>query len=508
MYTFIVDIRHALLGGAVTPFLVFFLYVWTVWVAKTACARRYRPFTDPEGVTASLRTTVIVPVYNEPEPVFRAVLASVRANDPTEIIVVVDGGEEEIVAVARDYADQVIPIAKAGKRRAIGAGLAVSNPDCEVVLVLDSDTVWADGMLAELLKPFADERVGGVTPTQRIIDPDANGVRRLADWIEDLRYGLTVPAQSVFGQVGCLAGRTIAYRRTAFVPAVEALEGQTAFGVEMHVGDDRVLTNEILRRGWRTVYQDTALCWTDAPNTWRVFWRQQLRWGRSSQRETFLSWRWLPTKPAAAAIFVNDVMTPFLVYALMLSSLLHLMDTTDGHMPDVPLAAGLVFAYLGTIVSIGLRQIPHFIRKPGDIARLPIFVLQLTFFMVPTRIAAFATMFHNGWSTREAPVEDRSSAFELEAADAPVLEGTAEPVLDAVAEPVLALPAGPEPVAAPAAGFTFELPSLDPETPAPSQAEEAPPWIFTLAPSPEAAEDAQRAPRPATTSRSGRPVSR
>ena len=89
-----------------------------------------------------------------------------------------------------------------------------------------------------------------------------------------------------------------------------------------------------------------------------------------------------------------------------------------------------------------------------------------------------------------------------------MLEGTAEPVLDAVAEPVLALPAGPEPVAAPAAGFTFELPSLDPETPAPSQAEEAPPWVFTLAPSPEAAEDAQRAPRPATTSRSGRAVSR
>ena len=83
MYTFIVDIRHALLGGAVTPFLVFFLYVWTVWVTKTACARRYRPFTDPEGVTAGLRTTVIVPVYNEPEPVFRAVLERASApNNP------------------------------------------------------------------------------------------------------------------------------------------------------------------------------------------------------------------------------------------------------------------------------------------------------------------------------------------------------------------------------------------------------------------------------------------
>ena len=419
MYTFIVDIRHALAGGAITPFLVFFTYVWLVWAAKTTVARRYKPYTDPAGVTADLRTTVIVPVYNEPEPVFRQVLASVRANDPTEIIVVVDGGDPDIVTVARDYADQVLAIPKAGKRRAIGAGLEVSDPAYEMVLVLDSDTVWAEGMLAELLKPFADERIGGVTPTQRIMDPDANGVRRLADWIEDLRYGLTVPAQSVFGQVGCLAGRTIAYRRTAFLPAVEALENQTAFGVPMHVGDDRVLTNEMLRRGWRTVFQRTALCWTDAPNTWRVFWRQQLRWGRSSQRETFLSWRWLPTKPAAAAIFVNDIVTPFVVYALGVFALLHLLHESDGHMPDVPVALGLLFAYLGTIASIGLRQVPHFIRKPSDIARLPLFVLQLTFFMVPTRIAAFATMFHNNWATREAAIEDRSLATELPAGPLP-----------------------------------------------------------------------------------------
>ena len=411
MYTFIVDIRHALLGGAVTPFLVFFLYVWTVWVAKTACARRYRPFTDPEGVTASLRTTVIVPVYNEPEPVFRAVLASVRANDPTEIIVVVDGGDEEIVAVARDYADQVIPIAKAGKRRAIGAGLAVSNPDCEVVLVLDSDTVWADGMLAELLKPFADERVGGVTPTQRIIDPDANGVRRLADWIEDLRYGLTVPAQSVFGQVGCLAGRTIAYRRAAFVPAVEALEGQTAFGVEMHVGDDRVLTNEILRRGWRTVYQDTALCWTDAPNTWRVFWRQQLRWGRSSQRETLLSLRWLWRRPVAFATFATDIVTPFALYAVIALGVAHALGPGSG-LRHLALPVEVVFGYVGMLVSIGVRQIPHLRRRPRDVLRLPVFVLQLTFVMVPIRILAFATMLHQSWSTRPAalPYEFRNEA--------------------------------------------------------------------------------------------------
>jgi hypothetical protein len=70
------------------------------------------------------------------------------------------------------------------------------------------------------------------------------------------------------------------------------------------------------------------------------------------------------------------------------------------------------FAYLGMLVSVGLRQIPHFRRRPSDIRHLPLFVLQLTFFMVPTRIAAFATMFHNSWRTRDAPVAQRSSVEE------------------------------------------------------------------------------------------------
>jgi hypothetical protein len=35
---------------------------------------------------------------------------------------------------------------------------------------------------------------------------------------------------------------------------------------------------------------------------------------------------------------------------------------------------------------------------------LPLFVLQLTFVMVPLRIVAFATMLHQGWGTRAAPI--------------------------------------------------------------------------------------------------------
>jgi cellulose synthase/poly-beta-1,6-N-acetylglucosamine synthase-like glycosyltransferase len=398
--TFIRDAWEALRsGGAPSLFMAFFVYVWLLWAAKALTARRYRAATAAPG---TLATSVIVPVYNEAEALFRRVLASVVANRPAELIAVVDGGDPELAAVAAEYCDRVLRIPKAGKRAAIAAGLRASDPATEIVIVLDSDTVWTRGALAEMLRPFADPRVGGVTPRQAIFDAATNPVRRLANWMEDIRYHLTVPAQSVFGQVGCLAGRTIAYRRTAFEPAVERLVSQTVLGVPQHVGDDRVLTSALLRAGWRTVYQSSALVETDAPSDWRTFWRQQLRWARSSQRETLLSLGWLWRRPVAFASFVTDIVTPFALFAVAGLAVAHGLQPQGGA-PGLPLALELPLGYLGMLASIGARQAGHVRRFPRDLARLPLFVLQITFVLVPIRLVAFATMFHQGWATRSAP---------------------------------------------------------------------------------------------------------
>ena len=397
MFSFVRDTWETMhRGGAPSLFMIFFVYVWALWAAKALAARRYRPYVGSPG---PLTTSVIVPVYNESEPLFRRVLESVVANRPSELIVVVDGGDAGLAAVAAEYCDRVLRIPKSGKRTAIDAGLRASDPDTDVVIVLDSDTVWAPDALPEMLRPFTDPRVGGVTPRQAIFDAEANPVRRLANWIEDIRYHLTVPAQSLFGQVGCLAGRTIAYRRAAFEPAVERLVRQTVLGVPQHVGDDRVLTNELLRAGWRTVYQSTALVETDAPSEWRTFWRQQLRWGRSSQRETLLSLPWLWRRPVAFASFVTDIVTPFALYAVAGLAVAHGLRG-DGGFTGAPLAVELPLGYLGMLASIGVRQAAHVRRHPRDLSRLPLFVLQITFVMVPLRLAAFATMFHQGWTSR------------------------------------------------------------------------------------------------------------
>jgi hyaluronan synthase len=416
VFSFVLDARYAARGHAPSAYMVFFVYVWAVWGFKALAARRYRPCTADPG---ELTVTVLVPVYREPEAVFRRSLASVRAEAPCELIAIVDGGDPDVAAVAGEYCDRVLRIPKAGKRGAIAAGLAASDPRTDIVVVLDSDTVWAPGALPEMLRPFADPRVGGVTPRQAIFDVGRDPVRRLADWIEDLRYLLTVPAQSVFGQVGCLAGRTIAYRRAAFEPAVAALVRQTVLGMPQHVGDDRVLTNELLRHGWRTVYQATARVETDAPPDWRTFWRQQLRWGRSSQRETLLSLPWLWRRPVAFTCFATDIVTPFALFAVVALSVAHGLGPGHGR-AGMPLAAELGCGYGGMMASIGVRQLPHLRRCPRDILRLPQFVLALTFLMVPIRIAAFATMLHQSWSTRPAirPSELSREAIRTESAHA------------------------------------------------------------------------------------------
>jgi cellobiuronic acid synthase len=411
MFTFVTDTYDAVGGAGPTAFMVF--YVWVLWAAKTLAASRYKPW---QGPVPRLTTTVIVPVYREPEEIFRRALASVVANRPTEIIVVVDGGDGSVAAVAADYAGRVLRIPKSGKRAAIAAGLEASDPATDIVVVLDSDTVWAPEALRELLRPFADPRVGGVTPRQAVFDVGTNPVRRFADWLEDLRYHLTVPAQSVFGQVGCLAGRTIAYRREAFEPAVKRLVDQSVLGVRQHVGDDRVLTNELLRSGWRTVYQSSALVTTDAPSDWLTFWKQQLRWGRSSQRETFLSLRWLWRKPVAFVSFATDIATPFALYAILALAVAHAMSGVGGP-TGYSFAIELPLGFLGMMVSIGLRQIPHFRRTPGDVLQLPAFVLALTFVMVPIRLAAFATMLHQGWGSRPMARGVRHEAALAESAD-------------------------------------------------------------------------------------------
>ena len=124
-----------------------------------------------------------------------------------------------------------------------------------------------------------------------------------------------MPAQSVLGQVGCLPGRTIAFRRSILMRVMDDVhEPSGSSGVFLEVSDDRTLTNLTLKEGYRTVYQYTSLVYTDAPLQVKKLFKQQLRWARGSQYNTLRMLPWmLGHAPLLAFFFLMDIVLPFLL---------------------------------------------------------------------------------------------------------------------------------------------------------------------------------------------------
>lgn len=409
MFIFLLQVRH-MLGGhpEIYMFAVYSALIWLVWAVKVVLSRRYRPFTG----TFTGTTSVVVPVVDEPVDLFRDVLRRMVDQQPGEIIVVINGDRnpalegvcEELAPLVR-WVHTPIP----GKRNAVKVGTELSTG--EITVLVDSDTVWTEGTLVELLRPFVDESVGGVTTRQRILEPERSWITRWADWLENSRALYAMPAQSVLGQVGCLPGRTIAFRRHILMRVMDKFMTERFMGVFLEVSDDRTLTNLTLKAGYRTVYQHTSLVYTDAPLRLKKLAKQQLRWARGSQYNTLRMLPWmLAHAPVLAFFFVLDIVLPFLL-AGVIGGWVYRAAVGAGHnfyagfLDEYGLHSGILMVLalmvVSSVLSMALRQLRHLAEKPSDLLRLPFFILFSTAFLMPIRIIGFFRMGHaSGWGTR------------------------------------------------------------------------------------------------------------
>jgi len=409
VFIFILQIRHMLEGHPeFYLFAVYSAFIWVIWIIKVAVSRRYRAYTEDFAVS----TSVVVPVVDEPLDLFRDVIGRMVEQKPGEIIVVINGAPNPgLVEVCEEFAPLVrwvhTPIP--GKRNAVMIGTRMSTGD--ITVLVDSDTVWTEDTLSELVKPFKDERVGGVTTKQRILEPERSWITRWADWLENSRALYSMPAQSVVGQIGCLPGRTIAFRRSILMRVMDKFMNEKFLGVFLEVSDDRTLTNLTLKEGYRTVYQHTSLVYTDAPLKVKKLFKQQLRWARGSQYNTLRMLPWmLGHAPLLAFFFISDIILPF-VLAGVLGGWVYRSITGEGY----NFYAGFLQAYgvqggvltvvalmvASSVISMSIRQIRHLSEKPSDFFRLPVFIIVSTFFLMPIRLLGFFRMAHaSGWGTR------------------------------------------------------------------------------------------------------------
>jgi hyaluronan synthase len=392
-------------------FALFMVAIWLIWGVRVTLAAQYRPWRNDWHGTVS----VIIPVVDEPEELFRDVLRRITAQQPDEIIVVINGPRNPTIeGVCAGEGVRWCWTDIAGKRNALQVGIGMATG--EIAVLVDSDTLWTSDTLKELVKPFSDPRVGGVTSRQRIFDPGRSPLTRWADWLESVRNEYSMPAMSVLGTVGCLPGRTIAFRRDILLAYMDRFLSEKFLGVFLEVSDDRTLTNYTLMAGFKTVFQSTSLVYTDAPTRMGKLARQQYRWARGSQYNTLRMLPWmLRNTPVLAALYIADIVVPFVLVGSFAS---WAVAITAGAKADLyralPLPANhvistialLCLATLLTVLSMAVRFGQHFAYRPIDILYLPVFVFINTFLLMPIRVLGFFRMAHNaGWGTRKHAFE-------------------------------------------------------------------------------------------------------
>ena len=284
-------------------------------LSRFALAALYRP---PKDMGLEPACAVIVPAYNESDAVARTIHALMALDYPTEkmeVVVINDGSSDDtwqhMIQAAAEYEQDRVRLvdlgSNQGKRAAMAAGIRATS--AEILVFVDSDSVPAPDGLRKLVQGFADPRIGAISGLTYVRNVGANVLTRMQAARYYISYQLLKAAESTLGAVACCSGCFAAYRREAVIDLLERWEHQRFLGVECTYGDDRALTNMVLRKGWTTIYDARAEAWTDAPEQYHKFFKQQLRWKKSWAREgpILLSHIWRTRLRAFPSVLVNTI---------------------------------------------------------------------------------------------------------------------------------------------------------------------------------------------------------
>ena len=360
---------------------------------RQALGARYHAMDNDHHETASL----VVPVFREDVAVLEYCLETWLANNPDEVVLVIDASEDAIIERARAWSTydarvRTIIAREPGKRHALALG--IRSATSAIVVLTDSDTVWIGPFLANLLMGFADPHVGGVGCRQNVYQPGESLWRRVADWMLDVRFVHFLPAVARRGAVPCISGRTAAYRREVVLPLLDELEFETFLGKTCISGDDGRLTWLILQRGWKAGYQSSARALTVFPNNFSGFVKQRIRWSRNSYRCYFraIGRGWLWRQPVITSVSVlQNLLGPFtltLVVGLLIAGVVQRQWFI------------VLVITIWLLVGRSIKGIGHLVREPRTLLYLPLITVIFVGVMIPIKIYALVTLNRQGWITR------------------------------------------------------------------------------------------------------------
>lgn len=356
--------------------------------------------------------SIIIPCFNEEAWIHRTILSCVNQDYPIEkleIIVVDDKSNDRSAERIREVVELVHKEAEryatkervkfhvlevnGGKRVALVKGVEMAKHN--LVVFVDSDSFLEPTAIRHLVQPFQDPRMGGVAGRTDVENKYTNTITKLQTVRYYIAFRIMKAAESYFDSVSCLSGPLSCYRKELILKHKEAWLNQKFLGQPATFGDDRSMTNFILRTH-RTGYQDSAICSTIVPSDTGVFLKQQMRWKRSWLRESLRACAFIWRKePFMALFFYVGFIVPIAAPIIVLYNL--------GYVPIVHHVFPGTFL-MGLLMMALLMSLAHLLFRKS---RLWIFGIVFCLFYELVLLwqmpVAWVTFWKSTWGTRETP---------------------------------------------------------------------------------------------------------
>jgi len=283
-------------------------------LSRAAISMMYR---EPKDNGYMPTISIVIAAKNEEAHIADTIHHCYRSRYPAEkmeIIAIDDGSTDGTWKAMTDLEVQYPTLRNIrfeknkGKRHGMAVGAQKATG--EILVYVDSDSYVEPEGVYRIVQPFADKSIGAVSGHILAVEEEDNFISKMEAARYYVSHRIMKAAESVFGAVTCCPGAFSAYRRSAVMRVLPAWLGQRFLGTEATFGDDRSLTNYILRTH-QVIYHAGARCVTYVPDAWRKFFRQQLRWKKSWSRETTVAARLMYKKHPVAAIsyYISIVLT-------------------------------------------------------------------------------------------------------------------------------------------------------------------------------------------------------
>ena len=289
-----------------------------------------------------------------------------------------------------------------GKRRALYAGFRQCNSD--IFVTIDSDSQVDSDTIRCLVSPFVQNpTVGAVAGNVRILNRNQGMIPRMLDVSFAFAFDFLRASQSMVNTVMCSPGALSAYRAEAVKQVLPQWIHQKFMGRQANIGEDRAMTNLILKQGLNVHFQSTAVVYTKVPTQYRALCKMLLRWARSNIRETLVMTRF---------IFTNFRRGPAL--GARINLILSVMTLTVGQLAKLFLLAMLIsmpetfgVRMLTGALLTGILPAVFFLYRYRSSDALWAFVYSIFWVTGLWWIALYAALTpqKTGWLTRDLPVK-------------------------------------------------------------------------------------------------------